>query len=54
MHNCEAVQVFCHVAMSHVHKLEARTNRKFILYGMWPELWWSNLYSKPRDKLSQS
>ena len=38
--------------MSHLRKLEARTNCKFMFYGTQPELWWCNLYSKPMGEVS--
>ena len=38
--------------MSHVHELQACANRKFTFYGIRPELWWSNLYSKPIGEVS--
>ena len=37
---------------THIRKLEARANRKFVFYGMRPEVWWYNLYSKPMGEVS--
>ena len=50
MQKSKPFKFFC-VVTPHVRKLEARTNRKIIFYGMRPKLWLSSLYSKPMEEV---